>query len=96
MSDTLLSARGLSLSFGAIAALDDVSCDLWPGEVLAIVGESGSGKTTLLDVLSGRRRADAGAVWYRDPAGKLAAILTGPFTAAALQSDFGRLVALRG
>ncbi len=51
--DALLSARGLSLSFGAIPALVDVDADLWPGEMLAVVGESGSGKTTLLNVLSG-------------------------------------------
>ena len=38
----------------------------------------------------------SGEILVVDPAGKLAAILTGPFTAAALQSDFGRLVALRG
>jgi pilus assembly protein CpaF len=54
MSDaTLLSARSLSLSFGAIRALAEVDVDLWPGEMLAVVGESGSGKTTLLNVLSG-------------------------------------------
>ena len=45
--DTLLSARGLSLAFGANRALIDVDVDLWPGEMLAVVGESGSGKTTL-------------------------------------------------
>lgn len=71
MSDAaLLSARGLSLAFGAVRALDDVSFDLWPGEVLAVVGESGSGKTTLLNVAGGRMRPDAGAVVYRDPDGQ--------------------------
>jgi putative phosphonate transport system ATP-binding protein len=69
MSVALLSAQGLSLRFGGIAALQDVGADLWPGEVLAVVGESGSGKTTLLNVLSGRLRPDAGTVRYRDPAG---------------------------
>ena len=39
--DTLLSARGLSLSYGAIAALAEVDVDLWPGEMLAVVGEFG-------------------------------------------------------
>ena len=40
MSDgTLLSARGLSLSYGALTALMDVDVDLWPGEILAVVGE---------------------------------------------------------
>jgi len=71
MSDAaLLSARGLSLAFGAVRALDDVLFDLWPGEVLAVVGESGSGKTTLLNVAGGRMRPDAGAVVYRDPDGQ--------------------------
>ncbi len=69
--ETLVSARGLALSFGAIAALAGVDVDLWPGEMLAVVGESGSAKTTLLNVLSGRARPDAGAVWYRDSAGQL-------------------------
>ena len=66
---TLLSARGLTLRFGAIPALVDVDVDLWQGEVLAVVGESGSGKTTLLNVLSGRATPDSGHVWYRDPEG---------------------------
>jgi putative phosphonate transport system ATP-binding protein len=70
-ADTLLSGRGLSLSYGPITALADVGVDLWPGEMLAVVGESGSGKTTLLNVLSGRATPDAGAVWYRDPTGHL-------------------------
>ncbi|HUB13208.1 MAG TPA: phosphonate C-P lyase system protein PhnK [Acetobacteraceae bacterium] len=69
--DTLLSARGLTLSFGSIPALAGVDVDLWPGEMVAVVGESGSGKTTLLHVLSGRLAPDSGAVWYRDPAGRL-------------------------
>ncbi len=69
--DALLSARALSLSFGAIPALASVDADLWPGEMLAVVGESGSGKTTLLNALSGRIAPDDGVVWYRDPAGHL-------------------------
>ena len=47
MTDPLLEAHDLRLSFGAIQALDGVNALLWPGEVLAIVGESGSGKTTI-------------------------------------------------
>jgi putative phosphonate transport system ATP-binding protein len=92
MSDeTLLSARALNLSFGAIPALDNVSCDLWPGEVLAVVGESGSGKTTLLNVLSGRMRPQSGVTWYRDPAGALHDVHAMPMPAlrALHRSDWG-------
>jgi putative phosphonate transport system ATP-binding protein len=91
MTDTLLSARNLELSFGAITALGGVDADLWPGEVLAIVGESGSGKTTLLNVLSGRVAPDSGIVWYRDPAGKLHDVhaMPAPALRALHRSDWG-------
>ena len=89
--ETLLSARGLSLSYGALAALVDVDVELWPGEMLAVVGESGSGKTTLLNVLSGRLTPDAGAVWYRDPAGHLHDVhaMPAPALRTLHRSDWG-------
>ena len=88
---TLLSARGLSLGFGAIQALDGVDAELWPGEVLAVVGESGSGKTTLLDVLSGRLRPDAGLAFYRAPDGVLHNVhaMPEPTLRALHRSDWG-------
>ena len=89
--DTLLSARGLNLRFGQVAALDHVDADLWPGEVLAIVGESGSGKTTLLNVLSGRMAPQSGVVWYRDAEGHLADVhaMSAPALRALHRSDWG-------
>jgi putative phosphonate transport system ATP-binding protein len=89
--ETLLSGRALSLHFGAIPALDRVDVDLWPGEMLAVVGESGSGKTTLLNVLSGRVKPDSGAVWYRDPEGRLHDVHTMPAPALRTlhRSDWG-------
>jgi len=53
---------GLSKRFGEVRALDDVSLDIAPGELLTILGPSGSGKTTLLKVVAGFETPDAGSV----------------------------------
>ncbi|HJY77302.1 MAG TPA: phosphonate C-P lyase system protein PhnK [Burkholderiales bacterium] len=60
----LLTVANLRKSYGERVAVDKLSFELWPGEVLAVVGESGSGKTTLLNCISGRLQPDAGRVEY--------------------------------
>ena len=57
-----LEVRGISLSFGGNAALDDVSLHADHGEIVGIIGPNGAGKTTLFDVVSGFLRPDAGRV----------------------------------
>jgi putative ABC transport system ATP-binding protein len=61
-----LKARGLTRTFGtgetATVALNDVSLDLYPGQISLLMGPSGSGKSTLLAVLSGLLRPDEGQV----------------------------------
>lgn len=55
--------------FGATVALDRVSFDLEPGQVLAIVGENGAGKSTLLNILAGLLRPDQGTMEFDDHGG---------------------------
>jgi putative ABC transport system ATP-binding protein len=65
MTEPLLSARDLRLSFGATTALAGASVDVSPGEVLALLGASGSGKSTLLHCLAGILVPQSGEVRYR-------------------------------
>ncbi|GAA2255937.1 ATP-binding cassette domain-containing protein [Streptomyces amakusaensis] len=60
----LLSLRGISKSFGAVAALTDVSLDVAAGQVLALVGDNGAGKSTLVKVLSGVHPPDLGTIVF--------------------------------
>ena len=53
---------GVSVSFGGIRALDNVSLSVAHGEVVGLIGPNGAGKTTLFDVISGVRVPDAGRV----------------------------------
>ena len=59
-----LTVAGLSVSFGGIAALTDVSLRVEPGTIHALIGPNGAGKSTCLNVLSGVYRARAGSVRY--------------------------------
>jgi putative phosphonate transport system ATP-binding protein len=63
--EPLLRVSELSKFYGSRVGCENVTFDLWPGEVLAVVGESGSGKTTLLNCLSTRLLPSSGTASYR-------------------------------
>lgn len=63
MSNAVLQARGLSLSFGSLAAVRGVDLTLTHGARHALIGPNGAGKTTLINLLSGRLAPDYGGVF---------------------------------
>jgi D-xylose transport system ATP-binding protein len=58
----LVELRNINVAFGGVHAVENVSIDLHPGEVLALVGGNGAGKSTLIKTLSGAHRADSGEI----------------------------------
>ncbi len=63
-TEPLLSCRTVSKHFGALAAVNNLSFDVWPGDVLGIGGPNGAGKTTLFEVISGLNPATSGTVVF--------------------------------
>lgn len=60
----MLQIQNLSISFGGIHALSDVSFDVHKGEVLGLIGPNGSGKSTTVNIVSGIYTADSGKVIF--------------------------------
>ena len=58
----LVEMRDISISFGGIKAVDHVSIDLHPGEVVGLLGHNGAGKSTLIKCLSGAYQKDSGQI----------------------------------
>jgi len=58
----LVEMRNIHVAFGGLHAVEDVSVDLYPGEVVGLVGGNGAGKSTLMHTLSGAHPADSGEI----------------------------------
>src|SRR4051794_41952850 len=67
----LLQVREVSKSFGAVAAAQNVSFDLYGGEAHALVGENGAGKSTIVKMLAGVHRPDSGTLEIDGTPGEL-------------------------
>lgn len=61
-NNVAVSLRGITKQFGKVKANNNVSMDIYKGEILALLGENGSGKTTLMNMLSGIYHQDSGEI----------------------------------
>ena len=62
MTDPILATHNLQKSFGALKATDDVSIDLYPGEIHAVIGPNGAGKSTLISQICGGLKPNSGRI----------------------------------
>ena len=60
--DLVLQLKNISKAFGKVQANNDVSLDLYKGEILSLLGENGSGKTSLMNILAGIYFPDSGSI----------------------------------
>nr|WP_294552706.1 ABC transporter ATP-binding protein [uncultured Rhodopila sp.] len=63
-ADPLLSVQGVTLRFGGVVALDNVSFDVLPGQIAGLIGPNGAGKTTLFNCLSRLYQPGAGDILF--------------------------------
>lgn len=84
MTEPVLDVRGITKSFGALIASNNIDIDLKPGEIHALIGPNGAGKSTLIDQIAGGLRPDSGSVHFGGQD------VTGFSTAARARLGMGR------
>ncbi|MFH1350865.1 MAG: ABC transporter ATP-binding protein [Pseudomonadota bacterium] len=62
--EPILRAENIHITFGGLKALNGVSLEIYPGEIMAIIGPNGAGKTTMLNVISGFYKHDEGRIFF--------------------------------
>ena len=62
--EVLMDVRNVSLSFGGVRAITDISFDVKVGEIRAIIGPNGAGKTSMLNVINGFYTPQQGTIWF--------------------------------
>jgi len=60
--NTIVQVKGLRKTYGTTVAVDEISFEVWEGEIFGMVGPNGAGKTTTIECLEGLRKPDAGTV----------------------------------
>ncbi|KQB98433.1 ABC transporter [Loktanella sp. 1ANDIMAR09] len=65
IGETLMDMRNITLRFGGVEAIKDISFNIQEGEIRAIIGPNGAGKSSMLNVISGFYNPQEGEVWFR-------------------------------
>lgn len=66
MSDSILSLKNVTMRFGGVTALNDVSFDIKRQEILGLIGPNGAGKTTIFNVITGVYRVTSGDITFEE------------------------------
>ena len=61
----VMEMKNITLKFGGVVAIQDISFDIRQGEIRAIIGPNGAGKSSMLNVISGFYKPQVGEVWYQ-------------------------------
>lgn len=64
-TDVILEAKGVTLTFGGLMALNQVDFSLWRGEIRALIGPNGAGKTSLFNVITGVYKPTSGKIFFK-------------------------------
>ncbi len=65
IGDTVMEMKNITLRFGGVVAIKDISFDIKEGEIRAIIGPNGAGKSSMLNVINGFYHPQEGEVWYK-------------------------------
>src|SRR3712207_8197974 len=64
MNQPLLKVQDISIAFGGIKAVENVSLEIYPGEVISLIGPNGAGKTTVFNLLTGVYQTESGSIHF--------------------------------
>ena len=65
MTNPMMDLKNITLRFGGVVAIEDISFDIQDGEIRAIIGPNGAGKSSMLNVINGFYHPQQGEIWFR-------------------------------
>ena len=90
VDDVLLAVENVSLSFGGVRAVSDVSFDIRKGEIRAIIGPNGAGKTSMLNIINGFYQPQEGRITFKGETRSRCARMKPPSAASRARSRTSR------